>query len=54
MDMTHVSADKMNKSGIEAIIKGHTGLDVDLYSKKAQVYQLENIDQVKAIHTNHS
>jgi hypothetical protein len=49
-----VSTDKMNKSGIEAIIKGHTGLEVDLYSKKVQAYQLENIDQAKAIRSNHS
>ena len=50
----HVSRDDMNKSGIEAIIKGHTGVEVDLYSKKVQVYQLENIDQVNAIRSNHS
>ena len=50
----HVSRDDMNKSGIEAVIKGHTGLEVDLYSKKLQAYQLENIDQAKAIHANHS
>jgi len=50
----HVSPNDMNKSGIEAIIKGHTGVEVDLHSKKLQAYQIENIDQAKAIHANHS
>jgi hypothetical protein len=49
-----VSRDEMKKSGIEAIIKGHTGVEVDLYSKKMQTYQLENIDQVRALQANHS
>jgi hypothetical protein len=49
-----VSAGEMNKSGIEAVIKEQTGVEVDLYSKKVQVYQLENIDQAKAIRANHS
>lgn len=49
-----VSEGEMNKSGIEAVIKEQTNVEVDLYSKKVQVYKLENIDQARAIRASHS